>query len=352
MKTIIPAILSLFLIAGMPAWAQLPPVQAPSASTKPSSQFEVVRFKENPIIHAGMKGLFRSQFGNNICQPSILCVPAWVEHPLGKYYLYFGDHHGTYVQMAYADHLEGPWIIYEPGTLQLKETPGLSHLGGTNMFVDDAAKEIRMYFYTDGRHFPAFLNEKPDWRCGLFRNFVALSKDGIHFTCQPVPLGHFFMRVFQHGGFFYGLSLIPDSGFRPGELNCIVSRSKDGLTPFESGPRMLPDCRHCALWVEGNTLYVVYTRFGEAPERIQVSTVDLSPDWTAWKASPPEILLEPEKDYEGVKLPLVPSTPGAVGPVRQLRDPAIYEENGKRYLLYAVEGEQGIAIAELKSKGK
>ena len=34
-------------------------------------------------------------------------------------------------------------------------------------------------------------------------------------------------------------------------------------------------------------------------------------------------------------------------PVNQLRDPAIYEEDGRIYLLYAVAGEQGIGIGEL-----
>ena len=67
--------------------------------------------------------------------------------------------------------------------------------------------------------------------------------------------------------------------------------------------------------------------------------------------SPPEILLEPETDYEGARLPLIPSVNGAaLGPVRQLRDPAIFEEDGKRYLLYAVAGEQGIAIGEIMAK--
>jgi hypothetical protein len=34
-------------------------------------------------------------------------------------------------------------------------------------------------------------------------------------------------------------------------------------------------------------------------------------------------------------------------PVNQLRDPAIFEEDGRIYLLYAIAGEQGIAIGEL-----
>jgi hypothetical protein len=34
--------------------------------------------------------------------------------------------------------------------------------------------------------------------------------------------------------------------------------------------------------------------------------------------------------------------------VRQLRDPAVFEEGGHRYLLFCVAGEQGIAIAKLE----
>ena len=34
-------------------------------------------------------------------------------------------------------------------------------------------------------------------------------------------------------------------------------------------------------------------------------------------------------------------------PVNQLRDPAIYEEDDRVYLLYAVAGERGIALAEV-----
>ena len=44
-------------------------------------------------------------------------------------------------------------------------------------------------------------------------------------------------------------------------------------------------------------------------------------------------------------MPSVRST--AYGVVNQLRDPAIYEEAGETYLLYAVGGESGIAIAKV-----
>jgi hypothetical protein len=37
----------------------------------------------------------------------------------------------------------------------------------------------------------------------------------------------------------------------------------------------------------------------------------------------------------------------AYGHVNQLRDPAIFEEHERTYLIYAVAGESGIAIAEI-----
>ena len=67
-----------------------------------------------------------------------------------------------------------------------------------------------------------------------------------------------------------------------------------------------------------------------------------------WRESEPALVLEPEMEYEGALLPLEPSLRGLTEvSVRQLRDPAIYEEDGDTYLLYSVAGEDGIAIARL-----
>ena len=45
---------------------------------------------------------------------------------------------------------------------------------------------------------------------------------------------------------------------------------------------------------------------------------------------------------------VAPSAAGDIkGPARQLRDPAIFEENGRTFLFYSFCGEQGIAAAEL-----
>ena len=53
----------------------------------------------------------------------------------------------------------------------------------------------------------------------------------------------------------------------------------------------------------------------------------------------------------GANLPLYESTASAINtPVNQLRDPAIFIEGEKIYLLYAVRGENGIAIAKINIK--
>lgn len=106
--------------------------------------------------------------------------------------------------------------------------------------------------------------------------------------------------------------------------------------------------RHAAVLVRGTTLYVFWTQVGDAPERILLSTIDLTPDWMLWQESTPVEVLRPERDWEGATAPLEPSIRSvAYGQVNQLRDPAIYSEDARLFLLYAVAGESGIAIAEM-----
>src|SRR5205807_569747 len=75
--------------------------------------------------------------------------------------------------------------------------------------------------------------------------------------------------------------------------------------------------------------------------------VRLDDDPARWKPSPAVKILGPDRDYEGARLPITRSEQGASGDERALRDPALFQEGGKRYRLYTVRGERGIAIAEL-----
>lgn len=295
---------------------------------KPSQTFRVERFEENPIIYPDMPGL-EGELGNNINGPSLIRVPEWLEKPLGRYYLYFAHHGGKYIRLACADRLQGPWRIHDPGVLNVEDGPGQGHIASPDVHVDDERKEIRMYFH------------QPMPEMGQM-SFVALSGDGLNFEVRDEVLGLFYMRMFQHGGWHYGVA-------KGTNVDGLAYRSKNGLTDFEEGPHFLPGFRHAATWLDGDLLYLFYSLAGDEPERILLSTIDLRAKWPDWEVSMPEVILEPELVWEGGELPLEPSRYGAAkGAVRQLRDPGIYEEDGQLYLLYSIAGEQGIAIARLE----
>lgn len=284
---------------------------------------KVRRLPSNPIIRPDLD----ERMGSNINGPSLIRVPDWVPHPLGRYYLYFAHHQGTYIRLAYADRLEGPWEIYRPGVLDLGASFFDRHLASPDLRVDDERREIRMYYHG------CCLPEPPH----QFTR-VAISKDGLDFTAREEILGVSYWRTFGWRGDHYALAM-------PGTFY----RSLDGLTNFEQGPTLFtPDMRHSAVQLDGDLLKVFYTRAGDCPERILLSTIALIADWTQWQQGEPVTVLEPETAYEGAGLPLAPSRRGAVHePARQLRDPCIYEAGEKTYLLYAVAGEGGIAVAEL-----
>ena len=312
---------------------------------KQDLKFKVERFKNNPIIYPKMD----ESLGNNIAGPSLIRVPSWIMNPLGRYYLYFSAHKGDFIRLAYADQLEGPWQIYKNGTLQLEEslfptTPSkkkvkitqdpsykgpaesMPHIASPDVHVLDDKQEIRMYYH------------------GLLKNGrqmsrVARSKDGIHFVPEPDIISFAYLRVFEYDDWYYAMSM-------PG----IFYRSQDGIDSFEQGPVLFNrNMRHSALRVNGDELQIFWTQVGDSPERILLSTIQLSKDWNDWKPTSPIEVLRPEKDWEGGNIEPTPSFRGAIiGPVCQLRDPAIYEEGNRIFLLYAVAGESGIAISELK----
>ena len=317
-------------------------------------QVRIKRLRDRPIITPQLD----SSIGENIQGPSLIRVPGWAPMRLGKYYLYFADHKGRYIRLAYADNLLGPWRIHVPGSLQLTGSYLLTqppegpadelaklraapkpanlshdlfteattpHIASPDVHVDEANRRIIMYYHG--------LNA-----LGQQVTRAASSTDGIHFAARPEILGRTYFRTFLHGGFTYAMAM-------PGQFY----RSKDAVSGFVEGSRLFnPDMRHAALLKRGDTLFVFWTQVGHAPESIMLSTMDVSRDWMKWSESSPVELLRPERAWEGADAPVAPSVRStAYGHVNQLRDPAVYEEDGRTYLLYAVAGESGIAIAEV-----
>lgn len=320
--------------------------------------FRAERLADAPIISPETHPIA----GRNIQGPSLIRVPDWVPRPLGRYYLYFADHKGDHIRLAHADDLLGPWSIHPAGSLRiehshfpsdppkfdetelsgaverLRQNPRYNrlphslltefttpHIASPDVHVDGRNQRVVMYFHG-----------LADF--GVQRSRVALSRDGINFRARPEILGRTYLRVFKHEGQTYGIAM-------PGQ----VYRSADGLSGFEEGPILFnPHMRHSALLKRGQRLHVFWTQVGHAPERILLSTIDLSVPWTRWKETGAVEVLRPERTWEGADLPLEPSLGSvAYDRVNQLRDPAIFEEDSRVFLLYAVAGEAGIAIAEL-----
>ena len=295
--------------------------------------YVAVRQKGGLIITPSTAGM-RQPLGTNINGPSLIRVPEWIENRLGRYYLYFAHHHGDRILMAYGDRLEGPWRNYENGVLDMARTPAQGHIASPDVHVDEDSKGIRMYFHgpvtDDGRR---------------QATFIAQSRDGLSFSARREPLGPFYFRVFEHDGWFCALA-------RKGPGGGVLLRSPGPAGPFEEGPSCIRRMRHAAVLRRGASLWIIFSRIGDAPESLLAAEMRLNGHWRTWKVSEPEVLLRPEMPYEGSDQPVAESQPGAArGRVRQLRDPAVFAEGDRTYLLYAVAGEQGIALAELVARG-
>ena len=340
---------TLLLIAALVAGTAF--AQQPDLST-----VKVTRLLDKPVIGPDI----HPSIGVNIQGPSLIRIPNWVENPLGKYYLYFADHKGLYIRLAYADNLTGPWQVHEPGSLRIEDSyftptrPEISeealaemiegrrasgsrtshdlafeltqpHIASPDVHVNEDSQQIIMYYH--GLEGPGFQHSR-----------VATSNDGINLTAGSENIGRTYMRAFKYEQRTYALAM-------PGQFY----RSENGFTNFEEGPRLfVPNMRHSAVVVRDNYLYVFWTRVGDAPESIMLSTIDLRPDWTKWQVSEERVVLRPERNWEGADAPVEPSVRStAYGHVNQLRDPTLYIEDDVVYMLYAVAGESGIALARV-----
>ena len=298
-----------------------------------------IRVGQQPVVHPGLD----PSLGDNINGPSLIRVPEWIERPLGRYYLYFAHHRDSFIRLAHADRLEGPWSIHSPGALDVEISTCLDHVASPDLHASPSRRELWMYFHGVTLHD----DTRPDPHRNAIdtlhpivqRTKLATSSDGLRFRARGEVLGPSYFRVFRWRDSSYALAM-------PG----LLYRSEDGITGFVRGPQLFgDDTRHCAVCVRDETLHVFFSRAGDCPESILHATVALEPDWREWHASEPRVLLEPELAWEGAELSLAPSERGqARGPLRQLRDPAVFEDEGETYLLYSGAGESGIGIARLE----
>jgi hypothetical protein len=324
--------------------------------------------------------------GVNINGPSVIRIPDWIgpedrADPNAVYYMYFAHHGGNYIRLGWAEDIEGPWYLYQVGAGVSVGDRGVLDLGGDDeinigngvtiynhiaspdVHVDDENRRIIMYF-----HGPTRVNGN----CMYQKSLVATSTYGLDFSdgIEPVRLGRFYFRVFEYKANLYTTS---NSGylFKAQDPNdpwvlpagfdfCDDLWTKRPDSPFQNDiddanfagvPDQPLRVRHSAVRLVGDMLQVFYSRIGDCPERIMMSTIDLSVgDYDVWDPTyPPEEILQAELDWEGGDIP--PSnSQGSTAPenVNQLRDPCIFKDvDGTLYLFYCGRGEDAIGIAQI-----
>ncbi len=374
----------LLLLAALLAawlWPRYPygPVQTPT--------FELQRDPANPVISAALHRSLQAKNSEggytNINGPSVIRVPVWVDNPLGRYYLYFAHHKGNHIRLAYAERPTGPWTLHEGGILSLAESgfptdlthngPGTglrdlwdtfsvhvvrdyllladratrsdqqirkargisiaanaaAHIASPDVIVDNTNQRLLMYFH--GMNGNSYQSSR-----------IAESSDGVNFKVLEEGVFSTYLRGFNYRDHHYVLGM-------PG----VIYRSNRPDGGFQPRDRILfePAMRHAGVWVEHNSLNVLWSRVGDAPEQLLYSVVNLSaPDWNDWIASEGTPILQAEATWEGADLPVLPSLRGELDlPAHELRDPfVLVDRDGQKYLYYVGSGEQAIGVATLQ----
>lgn len=300
---------------------------------------EARRIGDGPIIQATMC----ESLGDNINGPSVVIRPDWTPGP-GRLMMYFAHHKGQHIRLAFADRPEGPWQIHSPGVLPLGATPlaqarpdtsqpawaeaagmdGLyPHLASPDVWIDEPAGQFHMLFHGLAAH-----GEQVSYR--------ASSPDGLDWRVEGQPIIETYMRRFSHTGQAFALA----------RLGILLRERADGT--WEHGPKLLEgEVRHVAVMAHGDRLDVLFTRIGDAPERIFHAAVPMDGPWERWHPGPETELLRPIAEWEGAGLPVRPSTAGAVDFANELRDPDVFTFEGATYMIYAGGGEAALGVAKL-----
>lgn len=324
-----------------------------------------VRVGDAPIV---TEALLPGDEGQSINGPSLIRVPDWVGRPLGRYYLYFAHHAGKYIRLACADRLEGPWKLHEGGALSLDaQTVVVGHVASPQVVIDEANHRFYLFYHGDNPRKSA-MKIDGDVEGGQLTG-VAVSADGVNFTSLNRVVGPAYLQVFAYQGRWFALN---QSGvlrvakalgepFEPvakiigSDILAAVDpalRGEPEAMPLEHRPTKGPfrySIRHVGVDIAGARLVVYFSCVGHRPERILCTVVDLAGPPESWRAHGVHEVLQPERVWEGADLPLAYSRGGiSTTRVRQLRDPAVYREGERAWLIYTIAGEHGLGLAELE----
>ena len=295
------------------------------------------------LIDATDPSVPREHAMSNINGPSVIEAPTWLRHAPGRYLMYFAHHLGSHIRLAYADDPAGPWQSWSSGVLHVDDTPSeglVPHVASPDVHVDHENQRLVMYFHCPvggrvGGHLPCWQTS------GTQKTLLATSADGLTFTVLAPhrAISNSYLRMVRWREHWYGMA-----------MSSQLVRSPTGICDFEVGPNLFGDqrLRHNALLVDGDRLGIWFTRIGDAPERILYSSVELTADWHDWHPSEPVEVLRPTEPWEGAELPVTASEIGpALEPEHALRDPFVFDAEGRRWMIYAAAGESALGAVQL-----
>ncbi len=304
---------------------------------------KLVRYLDRPLLHIGS----HPSIGRNINGPCVIRTPDWVPDALGRFYMYFAHHTGTHIRLAIADNVRGPWRVADTPPLRLSDSKFAqnpvtyrtaagrlvtepAHIASPDVHILEKSRQIVMLFH-------GLQND------GTQSTGVAVSTNGRDFSTEgfETNIAPPYLRVCKTPDQLIGVAW-------GGE----VFTSHSLLGPFEKGPPVLerpngPDLipRHPALVWKNGTLHCFYTLIGDCPERVWHVPVSPGASWSDWQTGTPNMILAPDRIWEGSDIPETPSRIGeAKSMEKALRDPFVFED----HVFYAGGGENCIAAQRIE----
>ena len=265
--------------------------------------------------------------------PSIFHAGAYLDDPLGEWYLYLAPHDAPAgIMLMYADSLDGPWTEYEANPIIASDWApyyDVSHVSSPDAIWNEGADELFLYFHGEN---------------SVSR--YATSSDGIHFDYGDVVVSNAmggagvtetsYARVFEHpdpgSGYRYGMFYM--ANFTDNHRRIKLAESVDGITwvvrpgnVVEPGTGDGGNVSGGNLWEWGGQLYVIY-------HNSTGNTMARTIDATLTQVGPAQVL----------------HRSSGVGPdVGRVAAPEIVEEGEDTYLFYESGDRLGATIAYAKA---
>ena len=112
---------------------------------------------------------------NDVIVPSVIRAAGYLEHPLGRYYLYYAPHNPPGgICLAFADKLEGPWHEYSANPIITRDWQPhyrVSHVSGPHAIWNEEEHKLFLYYHGEN---------------GVTR--LASTRDGVHVTYEGVAV--------------------------------------------------------------------------------------------------------------------------------------------------------------------